>query len=214
MHPVKDEDIGLREKKRITTRRKIVESALDLVENQGFDNVTVEQICSQAEISRRTFFNYMESKEEAVTGTFPFAFREGAMEFIATTESDNIVDLVLSQLVITFNSVDPDFLRRRRVIVFENPALHYAVSRQKYDLLSTLGSALAKHFETFPHDRVLPDLPVQVEINVAIEIARASVTMYMSNPHFPASGGPDVDHVRLAARAFTDFAKEMTWQKH
>ena len=56
-----------RELKRRETRERIVDSATDLVEEHGFDNVTVEDICAKAGISRRTFFNYMDGKDEALS---------------------------------------------------------------------------------------------------------------------------------------------------
>jgi len=44
---------------------------MDLVEAHGIDNTTVEDICQAADISRRTFFNYMDSKGHAILGAFP-----------------------------------------------------------------------------------------------------------------------------------------------
>ena len=62
----------LRERKRRATRRRIEDAATALVEKHGFDNVTVEDICRDAEISRRTFFNYFETKDDAVLGVQPW----------------------------------------------------------------------------------------------------------------------------------------------
>lgn len=59
-------DIGLRERKKIETRRLIRSVALDLVIEGGLENVTVEAIVDRAGFSRRTFFNYFDRKEDAL----------------------------------------------------------------------------------------------------------------------------------------------------
>lgn len=55
MHPVQNE--GIREQKRRETKQRIRDEAARLVEEHGYDNVTVDDICRDAGISRRTFFN-------------------------------------------------------------------------------------------------------------------------------------------------------------
>lgn len=59
-------DGGLREQKRARTRAAIVAAARTLTLEHGLGGFTIEQVCSQAEISRRTFFNYFPTKEDAV----------------------------------------------------------------------------------------------------------------------------------------------------
>ena len=66
MHPVQNE--GIREQKRRETLQRIRDEAARLVDAHGYDNVTVDDICLAAGISRRTFFNYVDSKDEAILG--------------------------------------------------------------------------------------------------------------------------------------------------
>jgi AcrR family transcriptional regulator len=61
-------ELGLRDRKRIETRHRIAESARSLALENDIDHTTIEQIAARAEISPRTFFNYFESKEDAVLG--------------------------------------------------------------------------------------------------------------------------------------------------
>ncbi len=60
--------LGLRDRKRLETRRRINAAARDLALEQGLDRTTIEQVAARAEVSPRTFFNYFESKEDAVLG--------------------------------------------------------------------------------------------------------------------------------------------------
>ena len=55
--------ITLRERNRLNTRSEIVDSAIKLFIEKGFDNVPVEMICDSVGISRGTFFNYFPQKE-------------------------------------------------------------------------------------------------------------------------------------------------------
>jgi AcrR family transcriptional regulator len=59
------EDVGLRERKKAQTRTAIHDAAFRLVDEQGLEATTIEQICQEADVSTRTFFNYYPSKAAA-----------------------------------------------------------------------------------------------------------------------------------------------------
>lgn len=69
--PAVDGELGLRERKRIATRRAIQLAALELASERGIDRVTVDEISHAANVSPRTFFNYFPSKESAIIGELP-----------------------------------------------------------------------------------------------------------------------------------------------
>jgi AcrR family transcriptional regulator len=58
--------MGLRERRRRQTSADIRDAAVRLAQERGFDKVTIEEICVEAGISTRTFFNYFPTKESAI----------------------------------------------------------------------------------------------------------------------------------------------------
>jgi AcrR family transcriptional regulator len=60
--------VGLRERQKRARREALVDAAQRLVQAHGYDAVTVEEIAAEAGVSTRTFFNYFETKEDAVLG--------------------------------------------------------------------------------------------------------------------------------------------------
>ncbi|GAB2979093.1 TetR family transcriptional regulator [Amycolatopsis acidiphila] len=57
---------GLRARKKEATREALRHAAITLYREHGPQAVTVEDICAKADVSPRTFFNYFETKDEAV----------------------------------------------------------------------------------------------------------------------------------------------------
>ena len=58
--------MGLRERRRRQTSADIRDAAVRLARERGFDKVTIDEICAEAGISSRTFFNYFPNKESAI----------------------------------------------------------------------------------------------------------------------------------------------------
>ncbi|WP_199183975.1 TetR family transcriptional regulator [Cryobacterium sp. Y57] len=72
------------------------QSAVSLVLEHGFDNVTVDMICSRSGISQRTFFNYFNTKNAAIIGTdSPTIDESRARAFIAAPGDDLLPDVLM-----------------------------------------------------------------------------------------------------------------------
>lgn len=69
---------GLRARKLRQTRERIVNAALQLFLQRGFDAVTVDEVAASADVSRRSFFDYFPAKEELI-----FAWQDSFGEALA-----------------------------------------------------------------------------------------------------------------------------------
>ena len=94
---------GLRERKRAATRASITAIARSLTSEHGLSGYTVEEVCERAGISRRTFFNYFPSKEDAIIGhvddDFPEEFVSRFIAGGAGSPAGTISPSLLSDLV-------------------------------------------------------------------------------------------------------------------
>lgn len=59
----REPDLGLRERKKQRTRAILIDAALELCLRQGYEQTTVDQIASMAEVSPRTYSRYFATKE-------------------------------------------------------------------------------------------------------------------------------------------------------
>ena len=74
---------GLRERKKRARREALIDATHRLVAEHGLDAVTVDAICDEAGVSVRTFFNYFETKDDAVLGHTPWPLESEAADVFA-----------------------------------------------------------------------------------------------------------------------------------
>ena len=60
-------DPGLRERKKVRTRRIIADAAARLFAERGYERVAVSDVARAAEVSEQTVYNYFQTKEALVT---------------------------------------------------------------------------------------------------------------------------------------------------
>lgn len=67
---MKQEHLTNRQKQSITTKKKIYDTTVDLLETCDFNEVTIRKICKEADVSTGTFYLYFKSKHEILLETY------------------------------------------------------------------------------------------------------------------------------------------------
>jgi AcrR family transcriptional regulator len=104
-----------------TTRGRLVEAAFALFEEQGYDETTVEEIASRAELGRTTFFRHFRGKEDVV---FP--------------DHDEVLHRVDARLATATAHTQDTALREAARIVLDHYVNEGNTARARYRLTSTV----------------------------------------------------------------------------
>ena len=117
--------VGLRELKKQRTYEELQRVALELFAARGFDQVTIEDICADAEVSKTTFYRYFDSKEDVLLGSMHeklaematalaerpgsesaiVAVRNAFLEVVAEYQSQRVQKLAVNRIVRTTPSL-------------------------------------------------------------------------------------------------------------
>ena len=83
---------GLRERKKQRTREAIIDAALRLFAERGFERTTVADIAAAADIAPRTFFGYFPAKEDVVFHDFEALFSGLEQRLAAREPGETAID--------------------------------------------------------------------------------------------------------------------------
>ena len=89
--PTETGDLTWREQKKLLTRKALHDAARRLVLESGVSAVTVEEICAEAGVSPRTFFNYFPSKAAAALGLPDLRITDEQRERFLAGPTGNVV---------------------------------------------------------------------------------------------------------------------------
>ncbi|MFC0106657.1 TetR/AcrR family transcriptional regulator [Kibdelosporangium aridum] len=94
---------GIREAKKYETRRALGFAAFELATERGLHGFLVEDITNRVGVSRRTFFNYFNRKEEAVVAVSGFVFDDAMAALQDRPADEPLFDSlrVVAELVIS-----------------------------------------------------------------------------------------------------------------
>lgn len=149
--------MGIREENRARMLRDIQAAALDLVEENGLDALTIVDIAARVGVSERTVFRYYASKEDAL-----MPGQQGLIDSLVATGSAHptargILDdlLVVCREMFAHEVEQHDFRRISRLLGRE-PALLRVVTRQERSLVDALSAALVERERSpLEHHRAL-----------------------------------------------------------
>ncbi|HWT93055.1 MAG TPA: TetR family transcriptional regulator [Solirubrobacteraceae bacterium] len=126
-------------------RGRLEQAALDLFEERGFDQTTVEDIATRAGLTKRTFFRHFADKREVLFGGDPgSALREVFVTGLAAAPPDaaplDAVAAALDAGADFFTEERRPFARRRQRVVGAHPELQ----ERELVKLASISSALAE----------------------------------------------------------------------
>ncbi len=161
-----------REKNKRRTRQAIRAAAIELFTKQGFADTTVEQIAAAAEISTRTFFNYFDTKEQAVS--LPYGLRaEASISAHGQNDNDSWQSIEAACLTLaTALEADTD----------ERPTLIAGIRLcQREPMLRDQASAQRGRWEQLMLSSLDQTLVNRVRVNAAAGATWASLSIWAEN---------------------------------
>ena len=135
LHSMTDSADSLREQRKRETSRALTDAARRLTTEKGFAGFTIEEVCAEVGVSRRTFFNYFETKENAVFGFATIDSSQEALEEEFAARRGDLLDDFLRLTIRRFELFNP---------VEDAPAM-FAVIEQEPRLLKAAFEHLAKN---------------------------------------------------------------------
>jgi AcrR family transcriptional regulator len=137
---------GRRQRRRDRTRAALMDAALRLFSEHGYDATTIEEITEAADVAPRTFFSYFSSKEEVLFGEHPERREALIGELRRRLEHEPIWSAVSAAMLTVIDAfeADPDFFLARARLYTRWPALRSAVLRINDALIESVAAVLVE----------------------------------------------------------------------
>lgn len=170
---------GLRERKKLDTRRRIEAAALDRFERDGFEATTVDDIAAAADIAPRTFFHYFATKEDVVLADY--ATRLGRITTTLDEQPDS--ESLWSALRRAFVVVAADYqteqsqLLRRFRITADTPSVFARSLQLQAGWEDAVADALTQRMGLDPD----PDITPRLLAAAALAAMRASLRQWLAD---------------------------------
>ncbi|HJI80412.1 MAG TPA: TetR/AcrR family transcriptional regulator [Eggerthellaceae bacterium] len=163
---------GLRERKKEQTRQALEETILRLVIEKGYENVTVEEVCEQVGISRKTFFNYFSSKRAAVLGRSYIPSKDMFLEAMEKYPEANYLDVLAGCIEHGLTSADTsDQIKDlRKSAMLRSPEIFFRTNKSSLVLHPAITAALMEYLSKYPEKRKMPEQSLREECLVGTSV--------------------------------------------
>lgn len=122
---------SLRDQRKRETSRALTDAARRLTADRGFAGFTIEELCTEVGVSRRTFFNYFETKENAVFGFSAVEPRQEELEHHFEIGTGDLLDDFVALTIARFELFNPiDDARALLALIEQEPKLIKAAFEQ------------------------------------------------------------------------------------
>ncbi|MCF8589395.1 TetR/AcrR family transcriptional regulator [Gordonia liuliyuniae] len=176
---------GLRDRQRAETLLRLHDAAIDLVQEHGLTETTVSEIADRAGVSRRTFFNYFASKEDAVLGAGEPTIPADAVDHLldGPEQFDRAVRIVFS--VASSGRHVRNRPAERRALIMAHPELKARTQHHAMIAHDLLAKALAERYDGADADRALALLLLATAV---LRFAYSRDPDVLDTPDSPAVG--------------------------
>jgi AcrR family transcriptional regulator len=198
------DELGLRERKKQRTREQIIERAMALFDERGFEHVTIADIAAAADIAPRTFFSYFPSKDDVVYHDFETFYELFETQVRERPEGQSTLDVLrafVADIVEHADPGDPAEQCRRRVIA-SSPALQ----QRDREIIGRFERLLA---DGLAHDLgVDPDSPRARVVAAAAAAALSELERVFDKGNLPKDPMGAFDEVFTFVRGGIDALRE------
>jgi AcrR family transcriptional regulator len=106
--------MSIREEKKKKTKRSILEAAISLFNENGYDNTSIEQISKNAGVGKGTIYSYFDSKKSIIKGFCEYELEKIHHQLVAqSNEKSSVLEQMLIIFMTEFDHVtqNPEFGR-------------------------------------------------------------------------------------------------------
>ena len=152
---------GLRERKKLAVRRALSSAAVRLAVERGLENVTIEDITAEADVSVRTFGNYFSGKYEAICALGTDRARRIGAELLARPASEPLWEALVNSMLAHYEGADraPDgeWLAGLK-LVLTAPAIRGEYLKVNAEMQEVLAAAIATRARIDPSQDMYPQI--------------------------------------------------------
>ena len=170
--------VPLRERNRLDTWALIHNAASSLVLEGGLTHATVEAIAESAGVSKRTFFNYFPTKEDAVLGIQAPTLTADAESAFRTSEGSDLFGRTVHLMVAVIRTMFPaeSFTSQRRELSKQFPELRKRMVEHVGAAEQLVESVLMERYND--HDAFRAGLPGGRDSAAALLMLAGTVTRF------------------------------------